>query len=550
MWTSLLAPVSILALTALIVWLLGMRWRSRWLSAVAASGTGLTLLTLWRLQTVLPIEGVALSWRPLALFGAPLTFGADAASWSLATLLTAVGALSLLACCISAERVNPAWIALVLASSAVGIAALFATSFVALVMTWGLTDLLLAAGLLHHGQRGVRRAGLTLFSGVVAAAAIWAAPLLVQAEGVSGFLRLTHLTGASTSLLQIAVILRLGLVPLHLWRPIDLTAAPAQLISFVVIPTLMGFDLLTYLVGEPALTTGLPAPIFILAAVTALVGGIGAWSETDERASLASVMVAETGLAVLAVANAGQQAVAAAIAAGIAWALGVTVFALTPGWSGRRFWRSGPSLIALLSLLGVPATLGFVARLTIYSGLEADLLALIVALVGESFAVAALIRLWVWAEPRPLPTQRFLELLYLAMFTLAAAALILTGLAPERFSGWDQGAKTTLPKLAELIDKGGAAGWAGWALPLVAGLALFVAGEGLRQRLEGGWRGLGALLRLEWIYGLVYIAIRWIARLLRGIVGVVEGEGALLWTAVILLIILLYLTGANGGPGV
>jgi len=545
----LFIPVFILGLTASIVALLGLRWRSRWLSLVAASAAGVTLVALGRLHTVLPIEGVALAWRPLALFGAPLTFGADAASWSLAIVLTVVSALSLLACWSHTERVNSEWMALLLAGSAAGIAALFATSFVALVMTWGLTDMVLAAGLLHHGQKGARRAGLTLFSGVLAACALWAALLLAQAEGVSGFLRLAHLTGASASLVQIAVILRLGLVPLHLWRPIDLAAPPAQLIPFVIIPTLMGVDLLTFLVGEPALTAGLPAPIFILAAVTVLVGGLSAWSETDERASLASVMVAETGLAVLAVANAGQQAVAAAMAASIALALGVTIFALTPGWSGRYFWRGVPSLIAFLSLLGLPATLGFVARLTIYSGLEADLMALIVALVGESFAVAALIRLWVWAEPRPLPKQRFLELLYLAVFTLAAIALIPTGLSPERFSGQSQGLETALPRLAELIDKGGAAGWAGWALPLVAGLALFVAGEGLRQRLEGGWRGLGALLRLEWIYGLIYIAIRWAARLVRGVAGVVEGEGALLWTVVILLIILLYLTGSSGGSG-
>jgi hypothetical protein len=64
--------------------------------------------------------------------------------------------------------------------------------------------------------------------------------------------------------------------------------------------------------------------------------------------------------------------------------------------------------------------------------------------------------------------------------------------------------------------------------------------------MEAGWRGLGTMLRLEWVYGLLYVGTRLIASLLRGMASVVEGEGALLWTTVILLIILLYLTGSQG----
>jgi multicomponent Na+:H+ antiporter subunit A len=546
MLISLFIPILILGLGALVLSLLGAVPRMRGLRIVAFGVAGLALVAVFRLGMRLPVEGVASSWRPLALFGAPLIFEANAGNWGLATVMIATSLLSLAACCASADRPTTANMALILAGTAAGVAALFAISFVALVVAWGMTDVLLVAALLRYGEKGTRRAGLALFSGVLATSALWAAPLLTQAEGISGFLDLAHFSGRSASLLQIAVILRLGLVPLHLWRPIDLDVEPAQLIPLVVIPTLLGFDLLTYL---PALTAGLPSTLFALAAVTALVGGFVAWSETEERLSLAGVIVAETGLAVLAVANAGQQAVTITIAAAIAWALGVTIFALTPGWSGRYFWRGLPSLLALLSLLGLPATLGFVARFTAYSGLEADLLALVVALLGETFVVAAMIRLWLWAEPRPLPGYRLLEPVYLALFTLAAIALLLTGLSPDAFAGRGQGtALPALPALGDLARQGGVAGWAGWALPLVAGVTLFLAGEGLRQRLEGGWRGLGGLLRLEWVYGLFYTVILRVAHLIRGVSGVVEGEGALLWTVVILLIILLYLTSNSGGP--
>jgi hypothetical protein len=57
------------------------------------------------------------------------------------------------------------------------------------------------------------------------------------------------------------------------------------------------------------------------------------------------------------------------------------------------------------------------------------------------------------------------------------------------------------------------------------------------------------MLRLEWVYGLFYAATGWFVSLLRGTSSVVEGEGALLWTTVILLIILLYLTGSSGPSG-
>jgi multicomponent Na+:H+ antiporter subunit A len=536
-------PILILALGALVLSLLSAVPRMRGLCIVAVGVAGLAMVALLRLGTLLPVGGVISSWRPLALFGAPLTFEADAGNWSLATVLAATSFLSLCACCASADRPAAANMALILAATGAGVAALFATSFVALVVAWGTTDVLLAAALLRYGPRGARRAALALFSGILATSALWAAPLLTPAEGASGFLDLAHFAGRSVSMLQIAVILRLGLVPLHLWRPIDLETEPSQLIPLVVIPTLLGFDLLTFL---PALTAGLPSTLFALAAVTVLVGGFVAWSETEEPLSMAGVVVAETGMAVLAVANAGQQAVATAVAAAIVWALGVTVFSLTPGWSGRLFWRGLPSLLALLSLIGLPATLGFVTRFTAYNGLEADLLALVVALLGETFVVAAMIRLWFWAELRPLPGRRYLEPVYLAIFMSAAVALLLTGLSPDAFTG--RGQDAALPSLDEFVRQGGAAGWAGWALPLVAGVALFLTGEGLRQRLEGGWQGLGALLRLEWVYGLFYLAISQIARLMRGISGVVEGEGALLWTAVILLIILLYLTSNGGGP--
>ncbi len=540
MLLPLLIPIIILVLGALLLPLLGAAPRMRGLPVVAAAVAGLALIALWRLDGLLPLGWVASQWRPLALFGAPLTFEATAGNWILALTLVATSFLSLMACAASAERPTPANLSVILGATGAGVVSLFATSFVTLVIAWGVTDIFLAAAMLQHGKKGVHRAGLALVSGILATSALWAAPLLAQTEGISGFLNLARFSGPSASLLQIAVILRLGLVPLHLWRPIDLEAEPVQLIPLVVIPTLLGFDIVTYL---PALTAGLPSVLFVLAAVTVLVGGFAAWSETEERPSLAGVMVAETGLAVLAVANAGAQAVATAIAAAVAWAIGITVFSLTPGWSGRYFWRGLPSFLALLSLAGLPATLGFISRFTAYSGLEADLPALVVALVGETFVVAALVRLWVWSEPRPFPRHRLSEPVYLAIFALAPAALLVTGLSPEAFTG--RGQDTALIELDVFIRQGGVAGWAGWALPLVAGVTLFLTGEGLRQRLEGGWQGLEALLRLEWVYGLFFILGRWVVALMRGMSSLVEGEGALLWTTVFLLIILLYLTG-NG----
>ncbi len=536
----LFVPTLIFVLGALLLLLLGIVPRMRGLRVLALAIAGLGLAALAYLGTLLPVEGVASVLRPLAVFGAPLAFEADASNWSLAMVLGATTFLSLLACCAGRNHPTTPSVALILIGTGTGIIALFATSFMALLVAWGATDIVLSLALARHGASGARRAGLALFSGSVATVALWSAPLLAQGEGASDFLDLAHFSGAAAQWLQIAVVLRLGLVPLHLWRPIDLETEPAQLIPLVVIPTLLGFDLLTFL---PALTAGLPSVLFALSALTALVGGFVAWSETDERLSLAGVMVAQTGLAVLAVANAGQQAVAIVIAAAIAWALGITLFALPPGWSGRYFWRGLPSLLALLSLVGLPSTLGFVARFTAYSGLEADVLALVVALLGEIFLVAAMVRLWFWAEPRPLP-GRFLEVPYLLAFALAAVVLFWLGLSPDLFVG--RGQDTALPGLNELLNQGGVAGWAGWALPIIAGVILFLVGEGLRQRMEGGWRGLGGLLRLEWVYGLFYLFMRQVAHLLRGISNVVEGEGALLWTMVILLIVLLYLNG--GAP--
>jgi hypothetical protein len=539
----LAVPTLTLLLGALVLSLLGKIPRGPILCIVGASVSGLALVVLWRLALNTPSDWVLASWRPLLLFGTPLAFGIRAGDVILASTLVGTVLLSFVAGCSSSRLLIPANLTLTLAAAGAGIVALFATSLVALVAAWVVTDVLLAVVVMRYGQAGVRRAGLALMSSILATAALWAAPLLAQSEGMSGFIDLAHFSGPSATLLQIAVILRLGLVPFHLWRPIDLDIELPQLIPLIVIPTLLGFDLLTYL---PALTAGLPTALFMLAAVTVLVGGFVAWSESEERPSLAGVMVAETGMAVLSVANAGQQAVAVAVAAAVAWALSIAVFSLTPGWSGRRFWRGIPSLLALLSLLGLPPLLGFVVRFTAYSGFDAGLVALGVALIGESFVIASLVRLWYWAEPRPFPQQRLSEGVYLVIFALSALVLVFFGLFPRAFAGTIQNA--TLQDLGVIVQSGNVAGWAGWALPLVAGVTLFFLGEGLRQRLEGGWRGLGALLRLEWVYGLFYVALRGVVSLVRGVSSVVEGEGALLWTMIVLLIILIFLTGNGVGP--
>lgn len=539
----LVIPILILLLGAFVLLLLGKVPRVRGLCIVAALVSGLALIVLWRLALKPPSDWVLSSWRPLILFGTPLAFGIRVGDAILALTLVGTAFLSFVAGCFSSRRLAPVNLALTLAAAGAGVAALFATSFVALVTAWAITDILLAAVVMRYGQEGVRRAGLALFSGILATTALWAAPLLAQADGMSGFLDLAHFSGPSATLLQVAVIFRLGLVPFHLWRPIDLDIELPQLIPLVAIPTLLGFELLTYL---PALTAGLPSVLFALASVTVLVGGFVAWSESEERPSLAGVMVAETGMVVLAVANAGQQAVAIAVAAAVAWALSITIFSLTPGWSGRQFWRGIPSLLALLSLLGLPPMLGFVVRFTAYNGFEAGLVALGVALVGESFVISSLVRLWLWAEPRPVLRHRVFEWVFLATFLLSALILVFAGLAPQAFA--ERIPNATLQELGTLIRGSGVAGWAGWALPLVAGVTLFFLGEGLRQRMEGGWRGLGALLRLEWVYGVFYVALRGVVGLVRGVSSVVEGEGALLWTMIILLIILIFLTGNSVGP--
>ena len=261
MLMPLVIPILILALGALLLLLLSVLPRTWGLCLVAAGVAGVALVALWQLGEQLPTSWVAASWRPLALFGAPLAFEADAGNWILATALVTTSFLSLVGCCASSDRPASAHMALILAATGSGVAALFATSFVALVVAWGLTDILLVAAMLRFGQEGAHRAGLALISGILATSALWAAPILAQAEGTSGFLDLSYFAGSSASLLQFAVILRLGLVPLHMWRPIDLKTDPVQLIPLVAIPTLLGFDLLTYL---PALTAGLPSALFAL----------------------------------------------------------------------------------------------------------------------------------------------------------------------------------------------------------------------------------------------------------------------------------------------
>lgn len=547
----LLVPISILLLGAILVLVLEAVPRFRFTGIVAA----LLGMAAWvavlqiRFAVQLPLDGIASRWSPLVLFGVPLTFRIDTIAWGLLITLVGVGTLTLFARAVFAGRSSEerdGWVLLgetsvALALMGTGAAALTASSFVTLIIAWGATDLMLAIALALYGRAGARQAALALLTGILATGAVWAAYLLREQEGISGFLDLAHFTGRPAWLLQVAVILRLGLVPLHLWRPIDLDVELPQIGPLILTPTLLGLSLLIQL---PALTDGLPTALSNLAALTIVLGGGIAWSQTDERRSIIGLSMAETGLAVLAVANGGEYAVPVAFAASVAWGLSMGAFALAPGWTSlRAAWQAWPGFLALLSILGLPLTLGFVTRLVAYSGLEAGLLALVIALVGESLAVAAALRLWWWPEPRPMPERRRFQLPYLLMFGVAAVSLIVLGLMPTWFVGPTK--DNALPTLSELLTWGGITGWAGWAFPLITGFTLFLVGEGMRQRLEQGWQRFSQLLRLEWLYLLILALADQIGRFVRGLNGVLEGEGSLLWTTIALLIILLYLRGGQ-----
>jgi formate hydrogenlyase subunit 3/multisubunit Na+/H+ antiporter MnhD subunit len=274
----------------------------------------------------------------------------------------------------------------------------------------------------------------------------------------------------------------------------------------------------------------------ILAAITLSLGSFLAWACDSLHCMLSWVGMGATGAVLLAAGLAGESAAAVIAVGSVAWALGVGVVFLSDGLQRDAPWWSIPALIGALALLGMPLTLGFVTEATLIGGLTqgGHLWWGSALFVGNVSLVPALARRLLALPASPLPHRRGLAVAYGVGLGLPTLLLIVTGLHPQFLVGGVE-----VPALVALFAMPGLTGWLLWVISLALGGVLAWQDRAIRSRLGLLLGAIHDLLCLDWLYGAVVGALDRGLGVLRAADEVVGGGGALLWSWVVFLLIVL-----------
>src|SRR5438105_5558626 len=205
----------------------------------------------------------------------------------------------------------------------------------------------------------------------------------------------SHLTGTfgpvalalgAAGLLAVGFGFKVAAVPFHMWAPGAYQGAPTCVTAFMSAGTKVaafGALLRVFMVGFAPLAWDWKPFVWILAAVTMVVGSVLAIAQSDVKRMLAYSSIAHAGFILVGVAAADQAGMRAAMFYLVAYAtmilgsFGVVMLVSQRGeaatalrsYSGlarRSPWLAMILAFLLLSLAGIPPTAGFIAKVTVF----------------------------------------------------------------------------------------------------------------------------------------------------------------------------------------
>lgn len=335
----------------------------------------------------IPLE--TYDWIPP--LGIQLSMRMDTLGWLMTLIVTGVGALVMLYCRWYFRDKSDGlgqFSAVLLAFAGAMYGLVLTDDLVVLVMFWELTSVLSYLLIGHYHRRaGSRRAalqallvttlgGLVMFVGVV---------LLVVDAGTSSLS--TILAEAPTgAVVDVALVLILvgalsksAIFPFHFWLP-GAMAAPTPVSAYLHAAAMVkaGIYLLARLAPVFAIAPPWRPIVIGLGVFTMLLGGVQALRETDLKRVLAFGTVSQLGLLTVVLGYGTRDAALAGLALLLGHALFKSALFLVVGVIDRQLstrditelsgvGRQAPvmatfSIIAVASMVGLPPTLGFVAK--------------------------------------------------------------------------------------------------------------------------------------------------------------------------------------------
>ncbi len=494
-----------------------------------------------------PLTQIVSDWQPVSVFTAPISFRVDQTAWILGVGLLLAGLATALSWLAYPGQSRPASRALSLLLIAAALASVYASNLLTLTMAWGLLDMVFVVALLvRSGPQVGRRAAVAIVLNTASTMCVWIATLLIENSHDSLYWHLVNLQIEPRMWLAAAGVLRLGLYPLHQWLPIETGRFTDRSTLLFTITPMVGLALWVRL----ALTHNLPdAPLVpLLGLISAVVGAVLAWQSHRTRSALPFVALSLAGFAIIDVRVLTTPSTLTAVA--LSWLLSLTSLFIARSFSRHALWRSAGAVVAGLAIIGFPGTLGFTARYAMITNLAraGEWAMLVGGLLAEALLIAAVVRMIF--TPAPGGEEEPIGLVHQSAYGAAiiCAAVPLIALAVDN---------TLIPgavSLSNMLSNLSPIIVLAWLLPVAAGGV--IAWRDLRTAApitEAGGVDLVnnveapiwlRLMRLDWLNVLFSQLVQRTTDVLRGVAGIIEGEGGLIWVIVIVIVGVVLTSGA------
>jgi hypothetical protein len=513
-----LLPILILVAGSLAT-LSARRQHERVVWAVSSGAALIVWLVSLGLVVAIPLVTRLSVWRPTALFDSRLELHLDSVGWYFLYATATVTLSILLTEPARSKAILPETNSTVLAYSASAMTAMLAGNLLTVAMTWALMDFLTLFFLLRYfrDSKSVTHLGSRLAVDGSGVLVILAAALINRSVGGSNSLTSPLSSPIAAVLLALAVFLRLGLLPFR-DNLKSLARVPKSMGTLLILlPPAAALAVLARLMNVGVPTASLPW-LRVAGGVGLLLGGLR-WSlGKDVMPARLFMVFGLSGLGLLVASLTSEIGGEPIAAACLLLLLAGTVFSLTEVFAPpHRVW---PGLAGLM-LAGLPGTAGGV----IASSLGAEiikgsslLIPLLVVLGMAMLAMGAMRQVFM-----PSTTWPTGESLARVMYSLGLALPILVGFG----IGLQMPANATL---GALIVFGIAA-----ALTVLTMSAV----RRLPSRDVNRWMRWMRWLDLNPLYRLIRAFNDVLLRIVRLVGGILEGEGAVLWMMVLLLLLIL-----------
>lgn len=487
----------------------------------------------------IPFESYA--WIPP--LGIDMSLRMDTLSWLMTLVVTGVGALVMIYCrwYFRDKKENLGQFAAVLLAFAGAMYGLVLTNdLVVLVMFWEVTSVLSYLLIGYYNRRAAsRRAALqallvTTLGGLVMLIGVVLLVVDANTSSISAILSQAPtgpIVDAALVLILVGALSKSAIFPFHFWLP-GAMAAPTPVSAYLHAAAMVkaGIYLIARLAPVFAIAPTWRPIVIALGVFTMLLGGFQALRETDLKRVLAFGTVSQLGMLAVVLGYGTRDAALAGLALLLSHALFKSALFLVVGVLDRQLstrdltelsgvGRQAPvmatfSIIAVASMVGLPPTIGFVAKEGVLTALLVEaqggavwgVVALAGIALGSVLTAAYGIRfLWgaFWTKREPggdrLPETEWPDppIGFLVAPILLAALTVVAGIATpwldEAFAPYADQAPPATPGVAAPEHPAHLALWHGLEPALGISLATIVVGV-LVFVLTRGWRPAKRLL--------------------------------------------------------